>query len=125
MAEEGLFGVLPEQAAPVRRRGAPRLQEARRDQIALRAVDLDGLVAADDMVRAVWAYVETLDLSTVYDGIAAREGEPGRPPIDPKILMALWLYATIRGIGAGRAVERLCERDIGFQWLCGGVSVNY
>src|SRR5213078_2710395 len=87
--------------------------------------DLDGLVAADDPVRSVWAFVETLDLSALYAAIEAREGEPGRAPIDPKILMALWLWATLRGVGSGREVERLCEREVTFQWLCGGVSVNY
>src|SRR5256885_13015222 len=39
--------------------------------------------------------------------------------------MALWLWATLRGVGSGREVERLCEREVTFQWLCGGVSVNY
>jgi transposase len=91
----------------------------------LRAVDLDGLVAADGSVRDVWRFVEGLALGELYAAIEAREGEPGRPAIDPKILMALWLYATVRGVGSARAVERLCEREIGFQWLCGGVSVNY
>jgi transposase len=125
MAEKPLFDDLAEQAAPERPRGPPRLQQPRRDQVELRAVDLEGLVAADDPVRDVWAYVERLDLRALYERIAAREGEPGRPPIDPRLLLALWLYATLRGVGAARAVERLCEREIGFQWLCGGVSVNY
>jgi transposase len=125
MSEKPLFEGLPERAAPERARGAPRLQEARRDQLELRAVDLDGLVAADDPVRSVWAFVETLDLSALYKAIEAREGEPGRSPIDPKILMALWLWATLRGVGSGRELERLCEREVTFQWLCGGVSVNY
>jgi len=125
MAERPLFEALPEQAVPERERGAPRLQEARRDQLELRAVDLDGLVAADDPVRSVWAFVETLELSALYAAIEAREGEPGRAPIDPKILMALWLWATLRGVGSGREVERLCEREVTFQWLCGGVGVNY
>ena len=93
--------------------------------MALHAVDLDGLVAPDDLVREVWGFVEGLDLSSLYDAIAAREGEPGHPAIDPKILTALWLYATIQGVGSARMVERLCAREIGFEWLCGGVSVNY
>jgi transposase len=125
MGEKPLFEGLPEQAMPERERGAPRLQEARRDQLELRAVDLDGLVSADDPVRSVWAFIETLDLSPLYAAIEAREGEPGRAPIDPKILMGLWLWATLRGVGSGREVERLCEREVTFQWLCGGVSVNY
>jgi transposase len=125
MADKELFADLPEQQRPPPRRGAPRLLTAERRQVALRTVDLDGLVAEDDPVRDVWAFVEGLDLSPLYAAIAAREGEPGHPAIDPKILMALWLYATLRGVGSARAVERLCEREIGFQWLCGGVGVNY
>src|SRR5712692_1043843 len=125
MADDKLFAALPEQRGPERERGAPRLLTAERRQVALRAVDLDGLVAEDDPVRDVWAFVEGLDLSPLYAAIEAREGEPGHPAIDPKILMALWLYATIGGVGSARAVERLCRREIGFQWLCGGVSVNY
>jgi transposase len=123
--KEELFDGLPEQRAPEKARGLPRLQEARRNQVELRAVDLDGLVAADDPVRSVWAFAETLDLSALYAAIEAREGEPGRAPIDPKILMALWLWATLCGVGSGREVERLCAREVTFQWLCGGVSVNY
>lgn len=125
MSDDELFRSLPEQRGPERRRGAPRLMTAERGQVTLRAVDLDGLVAADDVVRDVWAFVEGLDLAPLYAAIDAREGEPGRPAIDPKILIALWLYATIRGVGSARAVERLCGSDVAFQWLCGGVHVNY
>jgi transposase len=125
MADDGLFAELPEQRGPQARPGAPRLLTAERRQVALRAVDLDGLVAEDDPVRDVWAFFEGLDLGPLYAAIAAREGTPGHPAIDPKILMALWLYATLRGVGSARAVERLGEREIGFQWLCGGVGVNY
>src|SRR5919198_1429534 len=125
MGERGLFDDLPEQPAPEKTRGAPRFQEACRDQVELRAVDLDGLIAADDPVRLVWAFTQSLDLSSLYAAIAAREGEPGRPPIDPKILMSLWLWATLRGIGSAREVDRLCRAEVTFQWLCGGVSVYY
>jgi transposase len=125
MDERSLFEQLAEQAGPERRRGKPRLQEPRRDQVALRAVDLEGLVAADDPVRDVWSYVEGLELSALYERIEAREGEPGRAPITPKLLVALWLQATLRGVGSARALERLCTREISFQWLCGGVGVNY
>ncbi len=125
MADEELFADLPEQQAAPVRRGAPRLLRPERRQVMLRAVDLDGLVAEDDPVRDVWSFVEGLDLGPLYAAIEAREGEPGHPAIDPQILMALWLYATLRGVGSARAVERLCAREIGFQWLCGGVGVNY
>ena len=125
MDESSLFEKLAEQAAPERPRGRPRLQEPQRDQVALRAVDLEGLVAADDPVRDLWAYVERLDLRELYARIEAREGEPGRPPITPKLLLALWLHATLRGVGSAHEVARLCTREISFQWLCGGVGVNH
>jgi transposase len=125
MGDRKLFDALPAQRAPLRAgRGGARVLEADRRQVRLRAVDLDGLVAADDVVRDVWSFVEELNLSELYEAIASREGSAGRPAIDPKILLALWLYATVRGIGSARAVARLCESDVAFQWLCGGVEVG-
>jgi transposase len=106
-------------------RGRPRVQRPNRRQLELRSVDLDGLLPADHRARLVWAFVEGLDLQPLYDRIRALEGEPGRPPIDPAILTALWLYATLEGVGSARALDRLCEEHDAYRWLCGGVSVNY
>lgn len=69
--------------------------------------------------------MEGLDLSELYSRIKAVEGRAGRPPIDPRILLALWLYATLEGVGSARALARLCEEHTVFQWICGGVSVNH
>jgi transposase len=104
---------------------APRFQRAQRAQKEWREFSLEEFVRADDPVRSVWAYVSSLDLEGFYDQIRAVEGAPGRDPIDPKILLALWLYATVEGIGSAREVARLTERHLNFMWLCGGVSVNY
>lgn len=68
-------------------RPAPRLQLAERHQIVFRAASLDLLVSQDHPVRAVWEYVEQADPTTLYEAIHAVEGAPGRPPIDPKILL--------------------------------------
>jgi transposase len=96
-----------------------------RHQLYWEMIDLEGLISADHRARMVWAFVESLDLAAFYDAIKAREGEPGRPPADPAVLLALWLYATLEGIGSARELERLCERDVAYRWLCGGVAVNY
>jgi transposase len=106
-------------------RGGPRVQRPDRAQLELRAIDLEGLLPPDHRARLVWAFVEGLDLRPLYDAIRATEGEPGRPPIDPAILTALWLYATLENIGSARALERLCEQHDAYRWICGGVSVNY
>jgi transposase len=124
--DRALFDELPEQAAPERPDGGlPRLRTAERRQVELRAVSLDELIPADHRVRLVWNFVEGLELSALYQGIKAVEGHPGHPPADPRILVALWLYATVEGIGSARQLARLCEEHHGFQWLCGGVGMNH
>ncbi len=103
----------------------PRLQRPNREQVELRPLDLEGLLPPDHRARIVWDFVEGLDLGPLYAAIKAVAGHAGRPPIDPAILMALWLYATVEGVGSARAVARLCEEHDAYRWLCGGVSVNY
>ena len=103
----------------------PRLMRAQRDQVELLAWNLDSSLASDHTARTVWAFVQSLDMKPVYARMKALEGRPGRPGIDPAILMALWLWATIDGVGSAREVDRLCERDDAYRWLCGGVGVNY
>jgi transposase len=98
---------------------------AQRDQIALRPVDLEATVGAEHAVRNVWAFVERLDLSALYAEIGSVEGQAGRAAIDPKIVMALWLYATVDGIGSAREIERLTETHDAYRWICGGVNVNH
>ena len=106
-------------------RGRPRLRTANREQIVFRAAPLDDLIPDDHPARIVWDYVEGLDLSPLYDRIKAVERGPGRAPIDPKILMALWLYATIEGVGSARQLDELCREHDAFHWIVGDVSTNY
>lgn len=122
-----LFEV-PEGPAPEPRRrgpGKPRLRLARRDQISLRLLSLDQMLPCDDEARVVWDFVCRCDLSPLHAEIRAVEGEVGRAATDPQIPFALWLYATLRGIGSARELARLCERHVSYQWLCGEVSVNH
>jgi transposase len=88
-------------------------------------IDLDALLPSDHRARIVVSFVGSLDLSPLYDAIKSREGEPGRPPPDPAVLVALWLYATIEGVGSARQLERLAERDLAYRWIAGGVRLNY
>jgi transposase len=106
-------------------RGVPRLRYANRQQAEMRVCALDALIPDDHHVRVVWAYVEKLDLGELLAKIKAVEGQAGASATDPRILLALWLYATLRGIGSARELNRRCEGDIAFQWICGGVTLNY
>jgi transposase len=127
MADDELFADLPLQTPSAARPapGRPRLREPVRDQIELQAVDIDSLIGSDHPARLFWDYVGGLDLRELEDVIRAREGTPGHPTIAPRLLLALWLYATSEGVGSARALERLCEQHDAYRWLCGGVSVNH
>jgi transposase len=96
-----------------------------RQQIGWDMVDLEALLPSDHRARLVWRFVEGLDLAPFYELIKAREGEAGRPPPDPALMLALWLYATLEGVGSARELDRLCRRDLAYRWLCGGVPTNY
>jgi transposase len=111
--------------AAAAQKAKPRLVTADRSQIELRALDLDSLIPRLHRARAVWAFVERLDLSRFYEPIKARGGVAGRSATDPKVLVALWLYATSRGVGSARELERLCAEHNAYRWLRGGVTVNY
>lgn len=108
-----------------RRQGQPRLLQPNRLQIELRASDLESLLSEDHRARLVWGYVERQDLSRLLQAIKARGSNAGRSAIDPRILFALWLYATLEGVGSGREIARLTREHDAYRWICGGVSVNY
>ncbi len=121
-----LFPLPEEQPAPSEPgKGKPRLAQADRQQVAMRLASLDELLPPDHRVRIVWEMVQGYDLSEFYQTISAIEGEAGRPAIDPRLLLAVWLYATLEGVGSARALDRLCQEHLAYQWLLGGVSVNY
>jgi transposase/vacuolar-type H+-ATPase subunit H len=127
MGRDGLFDELPEaaRASEAKPAGEVRLRQPERDQIELRVVDIDSLIGSDHAARVMWAYVEKVDLRALEASIKAREHTPGQAPASPRLLLALWLYATSTGVGSARALAKLCESHDAYRWLCGGVSVNY
>ena len=102
----------------------PRLRRPERQQAEMHCESLDHLLPPDHQVRIVWQWVERLDLTPLLQSIRAVDGRPGRSANDPRLLLALWLYATIDGVGSGRELERLCAEHLAYRWLCGGVSMN-
>lgn len=128
---EALFTDLPEGGGgECRREGEAikalaRVVMPNRKQLEFRASDLESLLAEGHRARLVWGFVERCDLSVLYEGIKSREGTPGRDAIAPEIWLALWLYATLEGVGSARGLARLSESHDAYRWICGGVQVNY
>ena len=107
------------------RRGRARVVVANRAQLSWDLINPDGWLAPDHRARLVVGFVETLDLRVLYDKIEAREGTAGRPAADPAVLFALWLLATMDGVGSARELDRLTSQDLAYRWVACGVPVNY
>src|SRR5438105_7934044 len=103
--------------------GPPRLRLPRRDQVEVQAVSLDQVLDPEHPARAVWDAVGRLDLGRLLGPIRAVEGSAGRDATAPQLLVALWVYATLQGVGSGRQLAQLCLDHVAYRWLCGGVSV--
>ena len=71
--------------AKERSQGTARVLEPNRQQVELRASDLESLLAEDHRARLVWGYVVRQDLSALFDAIKARGATAGRAAIDPRI----------------------------------------
>lgn len=112
-------------APPTTRRSQARVRRPVRTQIELVPRALDDTVSEDHPARAIWAYLEALDLETFYEAVDAVDGAAGRPATDPQVLLALWLLATSDGVGSARRLARLCEDHDAYRWLRGGVPINY
>jgi transposase len=112
-------------AGVIRMSQGARVVYPERSQLRWEMVDLDSQLPPDHRARLVWTFVIGLDLSELYDPIKARDEQAGRPASDPAVLLALWLYATLDGVGSARAVARLCDYHAAYRWLCGGVPVNH
>ena len=128
MSEATLF----ELPAPQERAASPptRPEEARvlrpvREQLQWMPRDLETAVPQGHPARAIWGLLEKLDLAAFYGRIKAVLDRPGRPTTDPQVLLALWLLATVEGVGSARRLARLCEENDAYRWLCGGVPINY
>ena len=111
--------------APVPDARAPRLRVPERDQLAWHYGSLDDLLPADHPVRLLWQVVGTLDLAAFHAPILAREHGAGRDATAPRLLVCLWLYASLENVFSGRDLAALCESHVAYRWLCGGVSLNY
>lgn len=129
MHEEPLFEDLPPMVEPPprpkTRRSQARVVRPVRSQIEMVPRDLDESLAEDHAARAIWTYLEQIDLENFYSSIDAVEGEAGRPTTDPQVLLALWLLATSEGVGSARRLARLCDQHDAYRWLRGGVPINY
>ena len=126
---EALLFALPDpqepSSAPATRPEEARVLRPVRNQLQWMAHNLEEELAQDHPARAIWGFLEDLDLTGFYGSIKAVLDRPGRPTTDPKVLLAVWLLGTVQEVGSARKLARLCEEHDAYRWLCGGVPINY
>lgn len=103
----------------------PRLKPINRQQVLLHTINIEKLIPEDHEVRAIWEFVGRLDLNQYYEGIEAVEGEAGRSPWNPQLLISIWIYSYSKGVSSAREISRLCEFEPAYQWLTGMQIINY
>ncbi len=102
-----------------------KMRPVERKQYFMETTNLEDMVAEDDVVRAIWAFVERLDLSAYYNKIKSKINQAGSPAHNPKVLLAIWIYAYSQGISSAREVEKLSQEMKTWRWLCGNQPINY
>jgi transposase len=85
---------------------------------------LEEKVAADNPVRFIDAFVDTLDLSKLGFVCTTLKSE-GRPPFHPKVFLKLYLYSYQNGLRSSRKMAKECARNVELQWLLGELCPNY
>lgn len=100
-----------------------RVKPVVREQMVFRNVDVERLLEPLHPARAIWELVGQCDLEPFYRTIEAVQGQAGRSPHDPRLLISLLVYSYMKGIASAREMERRCEHDPAYIWLTGAEKV--
>ena len=65
---------------------------------------------------------DMLDLTAVY---ASYTNATGAPPLDPRMMLKLMIYAYSTGVTSSREIERRCQVDVAFRWLSANTAPDY
>jgi transposase len=104
---------------------SPRFEPIDRQQIVLEPLDVEQLIAEGHPARNIWAILGRLELSRFSGQIKSVEGHAGRNVWEPRLLIAIWIYAYSRGISSAREIERQCAYEPALRWLTGLKVVNH
>src|SRR5437868_8286671 len=86
---------------------------------------IEDYVGSDNPVRAIEAYVQSLDLAALGFRHAGSDGGAGQPPYDPADLLKLYLYGYLNQVRSSRRLEREVRRNVELIWLLKGLAPGY
>jgi transposase len=105
--------------------GEARLKRIDRSQSYFGTVDVETLIAADHVARAIWELSGRLDLRGFLQHNKSVAGVAGAERTDPRLLVSVWVYGLTLGMGSARELARRLEQEPGLRWLCGDQAINH
>ena len=94
-----------------------------RQQTMLLPEHLDDYVDENSPVRAIDAFADMLDLSTL--GFNAQAAGTGRPGYHPGLMLRIYLYGYLNQVQSSRRLERECGRNLELIWLTGRLKPDF
>lgn len=91
------------------------IQGADRNQVILLPDTLDDYVGGDNEVRAIDAFIDSLDISLM--GFKADPAKEGRPGYDPRGMLKLYMYGYLNHIRSSRRLQKEASRNVELMWL--------
>lgn len=86
---------------------------------------IDDYLAPGNPVRAIDAYVESLDLAELGFRNTQPGSGSGQPPFPPAALLKLYLYGYLNRVHSSRRLEREALRNLEAIWLAQGLRPGY
>jgi transposase len=102
-----------------------RFEPIDRQQVVLEPLDIELLIPPEHAARSIWNILGRLDLSRFLGEVKAVKGHAGRNRWEPRLLIALWIYAYSRGVSSAREIERQAAYEPALRWLTGLNIVNH
>ena len=94
-----------------------------RTQAVLFPQSLDGIIDADNEVRIIDLFVDSIDLTQF--SFQLKLATEGRPPYHPKDLLKLYVYGYLNSIRSSRGLEKECKRNVEVMWLLQGLVPDH
>ena len=86
---------------------------------------VEDYVSLTNTVRAIDAYVGTLNLTTLGYKHSQFVAVSGQPAFNPAVLLKLYLYGYLNHINSSRKLERETARNLELMWLVEGSKPTY
>ena len=91
------------------------IQGADRNHVILLPDTPDDYVGGDNEVRAIDAFIGSLDISLM--GFKADPAKEGRPGYDPRDMLKLYMYGYLNHIRSSRRLQKEASRNVELMWL--------